>query len=370
MQADDNHIPFFDLSRQGTAYVTKWIGEIEPIIRSGKFLAGPKVPEFESSFGSWLRSQHVIGCASGSDALELVLRAWEIGLGDEVIVQANTWVSDAEAVLLTGATPVFIDVDENSGQLNPAELESLISEKTKVIIAVHMYGSCCEIDPILNIARQRGIFVLEDCAHSIGLQTDNGMAGTLADAAVFSFYPTKNLGAFGDAGCVATSDPELAERVRLIRDHGQPNKDTHLMVGKTSRMDELQAAILIRKLDFINELNQRRHQIATSLASAIQKNPFLDMGFELSENSVVHLFILQTNSRDEFIRYMAGRGIGTAIHYPLPIPLTPAFQAGKYRGNWKISERRAASIVSLPVFPELTDEEIERIIAAIAEYQG
>ncbi|MCA6075227.1 DegT/DnrJ/EryC1/StrS family aminotransferase [Fulvivirga sedimenti] len=368
MQDNDDFIPFFDLSRQGAEHISEWMNEIERIVRSGKFQSGPEVPGFEKAFAEWLGAADVVGCASGTDALEVALRAWQIGPGDEVIVPANTWVSDAEAVLFTGATPVFADVLDETGQLDPAGLEPLITEKTRVIIAVHMYGSVCDLGSIMQIARRHNILVLEDCAHAIGLKTQWGMAGTLADAAVFSFYPTKNLGAFGDAGCIASADSRFIDRVRLIRDHGQPVKDTHLIVGKTSRMDEIQAAILFKKLLYVDQWNARRRDIAMSYATTIESIQGIQMGFDLNQNAVVHLFILRTSERDEFIQFMKKRGIGTAVHYPLPIPITPAFQSGNYRGVWSVAERRAKTIVSLPVFPELTDGEIGRINDALVAF--
>ena len=338
------------------------------MLDSGNFVSGEQVVQFEQEFGTWIGCSGVAACASGTCALELILRAWEIGPGDEVIVPANTWVSDAEVVVHLGAKPVFADVDLISGQITPETVEPLVNSRTKVIIAVHMYGSAAPVYELKDLAAKSGVYLLEDCAHAIGLQVEDAKAGTIGDAAAFSFYPTKNMGAFGDAGCVISGNAEFIEKIRLLRDHGQPVRDVHVMPGITGRMDEIQAAILRKKLKLVDQWNRRRRAIALRYSEEITMNPNLRMGFVLEDESVVHLFIVYTEKREALREYLKLKGIGTAIHYPNPLPSVPAFSSGQLDA-YPNSTMRSTSILSIPVFPELTDEEVSYIAACLRRFE-
>jgi len=361
-------IPFFDLSSQVNAIRNDLEEAWNRVLESGRFLTGSEVKEFESEFSRWTGGKHAIACSSGTDALELLLRAWEVGAGDEVIVPANTWVSDAEVVVRTGATPVFADVNVATGLIDPEHIEPLISPRTKVLIVVHMYGTFCPIKPLMEITKVHGIRIIEDCAHAVGLRYKEGMAGNHADAAAFSFYPTKNLGALGDAGCVLTSNDTLAGQLRLLRDHGQPERDRHLVIGATCRMDELQAAFLRVKLKYIDQWNERRQALGAIFRQAVDENSRLVPGFDPQEECIYHLFVVRTAHREAFMNHLTADKIGFAIHYPQPIPITTAFRNVGRSSKIPNAIRRSHEILSLPVFPELTSHEVDAISTAIRHF--
>ena len=362
-------IPFFDLQRQVNVHFEDITGAFNRVLHSGRFISGNEVEQFEKKFSYYMNSPHAVACSSGTAALEFILRSWGVGQGDEVIVPANTWVSDAEVVVQTGAAPVFADVDESYGLLTAGTVEKCITSRTKAVIVVHMYGSFCRMEGIRKLADAHDFFILEDCAHAAGLRTPGGMAGTFGDAAAFSFYPTKNLGAFGDAGCVITADDRVAESVRLLRDHGQPSRDVHLSIGTTGRMDEIQAAVLKLKLDYLDAWNERRRAIAQRYVRSLGDS-ILTAGFSFDQHLVVHLFVVRTPRRDDLKHYLDERKIGTGIHYPVILPDMEAFKGygPKKSSDHRVARKRSEEILSLPVYPELLDEEVDYICDALQAF--
>jgi dTDP-4-amino-4,6-dideoxygalactose transaminase len=297
-----------------------------------------------------------------------VLRALGAGAGDEVITSANTFIATAAAITAAGARPVLADVDASTGNLDPFAVERVVTPRTRAIIPVHLYGRPAAMGEILDIGRRRGIAVIEDAAQAHGAKYRGARTGSLAAAGCFSFYPTKNLGAFGDAGLVTTSDDDLAARVRLLRDHGRVSKYEHHVVGYTARLDNLQAAVLRVQADKLDEWNARRREVAKwygellpSAVTRIHDDP--------RDESVYHLFVVRVGKRDALRRHLDARGISTAIHYPIPVHLQPAYrQLGYSVGDFPITEGLTREIVSLPMHPFLTRDEVQHVALAIAEF--
>jgi dTDP-4-amino-4,6-dideoxygalactose transaminase len=364
---EDKHIPFLDLSRQTANLRIELDDAWNRVLSSGRFLSGEEVEAFEEEFSAWVGKGYAAACSSGTDALELILRAWNIGHGDEVIVPANTWVSDAEVVVRVGAVPVFADCEDDNGLLSAEKIRPLITSRTKALIVVHMYGTFNPLEELLQLGKQHGFFILEDCAHAVGLWHDGQMAGTFGDAAAFSFYPTKNMGALGDAGCIITTNEDLINKIKLLRDHGQQRRDHHILAGTTARMDEIQAAVLRIKLKYVDKWNESRRSHALKFKKAVDTNEKIALGFEWMETTAAHLFVIRTNNRQSFIGHLNDARIGYGMHYPDPLPIMPAFRHVSYN-TYPNAEKRAAQIISLPVFPELTPAEILRIENAIRHF--
>ena len=337
------------------------------MLQDSAFIGGENVREFAKAFADFHQVGHCIPCGNGSDSLEIVLRAWEIGPGDEVLVPDLTWVATAGAVSLVGATPVFVDIHPDHYTMDPTKIRSKISSRTKAIIPVHLYGLPCVMDEILSIAKHHGLKVLEDCAQAHGSQYKGQMIGTFGDAGSFSFYPSKNLGAFGDSGAIVTQDEALAEKCRLIGNHGQPQKNTHLMLGRNSRMDAMQAAILRVKLNYLSAWNEQRQEVAAQyhklLADVPVKTPFIYEG----SSHVFHLYVIQTDHRDELRRFLAEKGIKTGIHYPNPLHKMPMFQSLPHR-ELEVAENITGRILSLPIFPELSHVEVQYVCDCIKSF--
>ncbi len=346
-------IKFLDLKALHAPIQDELSEAVQRVVASGWYIGGEEVRQFEEDFASYLKVGHCIGCASGTDALELILRAFGIGPGDEVIVPAMTWVSDAEAVKLVGATPVFADVLENEYTIDPRSISGQITERTRAIIAVHLYGLPCRMTEIMELAKKRDIKVIEDCAHSHGATLGGMKTGGLGDAAALSFYPTKNLGALGDAGAVTTNDPAVAEKIRLLSDHGQPTRDKHVLIGKTSRLDPIQAAVLNVKLKYLDQWNEVRASNARHFLEALQdtglKLPYVPEGV----THVYHQFVIQSKQRNRLRDYLLTQGIETAIHYPKALPDLPIYNCERYRaGDFPVSERLSQTALSLPILAE------------------
>ena len=346
-------IKFLDLKALHAPIQDELSEAVQRVVASGWYIGGEEVRQFEEDFASYLKVGHCIGCASGTDALELILRAFGIGPGDEVIVPAMTWVSDAEVVKLVGATPVFADVLENEYTIDPRSISGQITERTGAIIAVHLYGLPCRMTEIIELAKKRDIKVIEDCAHSHGATLGGVKTGGLGDAAAFSFYPTKNLGALGDAGAVTTNDTAVAEKIRLLSDHGQPMRDEHMLIGKTSRLDPIQAAVLNVKLKYLDQWNEVRASNARHFLEALQdtglKLPYVPEGV----THVYHQFVIQSKQRNRLRDYLLTQGIETAIHYPKALPDLPIYNCERYRsGDFPVSERLSQTALSLPILAE------------------
>lgn len=362
---DRMKVPFLDLRRQQAEIKGKLLATTSNIIEEGWYIGGKHVEQFEQAFSGYLKAENCISCANGTDALELILRGFGIGQGDEVIVPSFTWVSDAEVVHAVGARPVFADIPVGSYCISEETIANLITSKTKAIIVVHLYGSPCDMDPIIDLGKEYGIKVIEDCAHAYGASYKGKKVGAIGDAAAFSFYPTKNLGALGDGGAIITNDAALAQTVRLLKDHGQKARDKHIAIGKNSRLDALQAAVLSLKLSYLDQWNDERRRLAQIYLSDMNR-----LNMKLPDNGidrVFHLFVIQTALRNQLREYLLAQGIETAIHYPTPIHKIEAYQVSEVLPN---SERAADEVLSLPLYPGMEDAEVEYVLDHIKAFMS
>ncbi len=363
------NVPFLDLKAHHAACRGELAAAISEVIEESAFAGGPFVNRFEESFAEFCETRHAVGVGSGTDALWLALAALGIGPGDEVITVPMTFIATVEAISRTGARPVFVDVEESTYTMDPAALERAVTPRTKAIIPVHLFGQMADMGPILRFARERGIAVIEDAAQAHGARYAGHRAGSLGTAGCFSFYPGKNLGAFGEAGAVVTQDAGLAERMRMFRDHGQVRKYHHAEIGWNCRMDGIQAAVLQVKLGYLENRNERRRRHAAHYSRALSGVPGLvlpDCG--PSRSHVSHIYAIRVADRNTFMQHLESRGIGCGIHYPVPVHLQPAYSClGHRRGSFPVSERCAAEFVSLPMYPELTASQIGAVVAAVVE---
>lgn len=359
-------IPLVDLKRGYSRVRDDVQHEFGAILESMHLFLGPNVKTFEQDFANYLGVGHCIGVSDGTAALHLALRALGVGPGDEVITVSHTFFASVEAILLAGATPVFVDVDPESFTMDVAAAERAITAKTRVIMPVHLYGLMADMAGVMQVARRNGLRVVEDASQAHGARRDGSMAGAVGDFGTFSFYYSKNLGAYGEAGGVVTDDPELADRLAMLRDHGSRTRYYHDEVGLNGRIDELQAAVLrykLPRLDAGNEL-RRRHarRYSELLAGTPVKTPKL-----FGQDHVFHLYVIRTPFRDALQAYLKEQGIGTGIHYPVPCHRQAACaKLGETRTTLPITDEAAGEILSLPMFPELRDHEIERVAAAVS----
>ena len=335
----------------------------------GASILGRELEDFEREFAAYCGSRHAIGVGSGLDALTLALQARGIGPGDEVITAANTFIATALAVSRVGATPVLADCDERDFNLDPDAMEKAITPRTRAVIPVHLYGQLASIDAILDVARRRHLFVLEDAAQAHGAAKEGRHAGSFGDAGAYSFYPAKNLGAFGDGGLVVTDDDRLAAHIRMLRDYGQRKKYQHEVVGTNSRLDTLQAAVLRVKLPALDRRNEARRAAADGYRRRLSRLPLvLPRPPEERSRHVYHLYVVRVASRDQVQQRLAAAGIRTGIHYPQPIHFQEAYRhLGVGPGTYPVAERLAGEVLSLPMFPSLTDEQIDRVGSALEE---
>lgn len=362
-------VPFLDLKTPHVELINELEAAYDRVLNSGWYILGPEVEAFESEFAAYCESQHCIGVASGLDALHLIVRAYDIGPGDEVIVPSNTYIATWLAVSQAGATPVPVEPDHQTYNINPTLIEAAITPRTKAIMPVHLYGQPVDMDPINAIARKHGLKVIEDAAQAHGARYKGTRTGSLGDAAGFSFYPGKNLGALGDGGAVTTNDAVLAERLRGLRNYGSKVKYHNDERGYNSRLDELQAAFLRVKLTRLDEWNQRRQWIATEYLKGLAgaKNFVLPHVPEWAE-PVWHLFVVCTAQRDALQQSLASAGIGTMIHYPIPPHLQKAYADRAYKqGDFPLSERLAKEVLSLPMGPHL---DIAMVVAICKLFKG
>jgi dTDP-4-amino-4,6-dideoxygalactose transaminase len=362
-------VPFLDLKAHHAPLRTEIDLAIAEVIDSGAFAGGPVVAQFEDEFAAFCGTRHAIGVGNGTDALWLALLACGIGPDDEVITVPNTFMATAEAITYTGATPVFVDVDEHTYTMDPGLLERARTPRTKAIIPVHLFGQVADLDPILSFARRHGLYLIEDAAQAHGAEYKGHKAGSIGDAGCFSFYPGKNLGAFGEAGAVVTNDDKLQDKIRVLRDHGQVRKYHHAMVGWNCRMDGIQAAILRIKLRHLEQANQRRRthagqydQLFQGLAEVV---PPLEAAYG---KHVYHVYPIRVRERDEVMRRLEEKGIACGIHYPVPIHLQEAYRGLGYRADaFPVSERICTEFISLPMFPELTPAQVELVVDSVTK---
>lgn len=368
-------IPLVDLRKQYTSIKQEVDEKISGVLKSTAFILGSEVKEFEKGFAAFCSAEHAVGVSSGTAALALALLALDIGKGHEVITVANTFIATAGAISHVGARPVLVDVDPESYNIDASLVEGAITERTKAIIPVHLYGQPSEMDAVLQLAKRHNLKVIEDACQAHGAEYRGRRVGSFGDISAFSFYPGKNLGAYGDGGAVVTDKGELAERIRLLRDHGSPKKYYHEIIGYNSRLDEIQAAVLGVKLRYLNEWNETRRRNARLyseyLKDLVNKGSVTTPKEKDWAKHVYHLYVIQVEEgvRDNLITYLNSRGIGAQIHYPIPIHLQKAYKHLGYKeGSFPVAERLAKRIISLPMFPELKQQEIEYIAQEIGAF--
>lgn len=362
-------IPFIDMHARHAPLREEFLRVIGEVIDHGAFAGGPFVERFEQEFAAFCGARHAIGVGSGTEALWLSLAAMGIGPGDEVITVPNTFVATVEAICLTGARPVFVDIDERTYTMDPVALAASITPRTKAVIPVHLFGHVAEMDPILNIASRHGLRVIEDAAQAHGAEYKGRRAGSVGDAGCFSFYPSKNLGAFGEGGAVVTHSEELAQKIRMLRDHGQIAKNRHTMVGWNSRLDAIQAAVLSVKLQHLERENRTRRQLAFHYNRELAGLPGVTTPIETAGGRhVYHVYPIRVRDRWNLLESLDARGIGFSIHYPVPIHLQPAYRTLGYKpGDFPVAEECASELVSLPMYPELTPAQVSCVTAVVRE---
>jgi dTDP-4-amino-4,6-dideoxygalactose transaminase len=363
-------VPLLDLGVSNRTLRQDFVTSFGELIDSGAFIDGPQVAELEAAFARYSGAPFCVGLASGLDALRLALIAIGPEPGEEAILPANTFVATAEAVVQAGLAPVLVDASEGDYNIDPDAVASAVTPRTRVVVPVHLYGQMADLARLLPVARSRGLDVVEDACQAHGAQRDGLGAGTAGRAGAFSFYPGKNLGAFGDAGALVTSDDELATRVCALRDHGQSAKHRHEAVGYTARLDTVQAAMLLLKLPVLPDWTEERRSIAAAYSETLA-----DVGDLLlppvpeGSEPVWHLYELRTARADALASFLAERGVQTGRHYPAPVHLTPAFAyLGHEAGAFPVSERLARELVSLPIYPGLGEERFEAVVKAIEDF--
>jgi len=363
-------IPFLDLKAQNEPLRKEMLAAIDEVLGTCAFAGGPFVAKFEEDFAKFCGAQHCIGLGNGTDALWFSLLGLGIGPGDEVITVPATFMATAEAITYAGAKPVFVDVDPKTATMDPALLERAITPRTKAIIPVHLYGQVADMDPILEIARRRGLYVIEDACQAHGAEYKGKKAGTIGDAGCFSFYPGKNLGALGEAGAVVTNNPDLTRKIQMLRDHGQSRKYNHALIGWNARMDGIQAAALRIKLRLLPQWNAARRTLAAQYQRLLQDATGLTLPYTAPHSThVYHLYAVRVTARDAFMEALAAKGIGTGIHYPVPIHLQEAYASlGLQAGSFPVSEQWARETVSLPMYAELTSAQVDYVSTEIKNW--
>ncbi|MDO9300379.1 MAG: DegT/DnrJ/EryC1/StrS family aminotransferase [Anaerolineales bacterium] len=363
------NVPFVDLRKQYAPLKDEILSGIGKALDGMQLFLGENVQQLEKEFAQFCGVEHGIGVSDGTAALQIILRAMGIGPGDEVITVSHTFIATAEAILLTGAKPVFVDIDPVTCLMDVSQIEAKITPQTKAILPVHLYGQTVDMDPLLEIAARHGLRVVEDACQAHGAEYKGRKAGSLGDAAGFSFYFSKNLGAYGEGGFISTKDAELASKIRMIRDHGSGARYHHEMVGLNGRLDEIQAVVLRAKLPHLADWNSLRRDHAARYSQLLQnlplKTPFEGMG----NRHIYHLYVIQTAQRDQLQAYLKEQGIFTGIHYPVPIHLQQAVSyLGYTPGSLPVTERVAGEILSLPMFAELTDEQIDYVVTHVGKF--
>ena len=365
-------VPLVDLKTQYATIEAEVRAAMDEVLDSAQFINGPAVADFERRFAASCGAGFAVGVGNGTDALTLALKALGVGPGDEVITTANTFIATAEAVVAVGAAPVFVDVDPAHFNMTPEGLSAAITPRTKAAIPVHLYGQPAPMAEIMSVARQRSIKVIEDAAQAHGAEYHGKRVGSWGDAATFSFYPAKNLGACGDGGAVVTNDEQLAVSARMLRNHGRTDKYLHEYVGVNSRLDTLQAAILGVKLTRLEEWNRMRRTVAAKYDAALGEFAGLTLPAEMPGGKhVYHLYVVRTGRRDELRQYLSENGIGVGIHYPIPLHLQPALQSLGYGpGDFPVAEQLADSILSIPMYPEMQDAQLIRVVQTLAAFNA
>jgi dTDP-4-amino-4,6-dideoxygalactose transaminase len=363
-------VPFLDLKIQYKQIEQEVIPMITEAMTNAAFVGGPQVTGFETEFAEYCNSQYCVGVNSGTDALRFALMAVGIKQGDEVITVPNTFIATTEAISQVGARPVFVDVSPKTYNLDVSLIKEKMTSKTKAIVPVHLYGQPADMDPIMEMAREHDIAVIEDACQAHGATYKDRKAGSIGAAGCFSFYPGKNLGAYGEGGAVVTQDEEVAKKIRMIRDHGQAEKYFHNIEGYNGRLDAIQAGVVRIKLKRLEDWNRARRENAKCYDAFLSKVNGVTIPFEPDfARSVYHLYVILVDDRDGLQKYLADRGIATGLHYPLPLHIQKAYSYLGYKeGTFPVTENAAKKLLSLPMFPELTREQIEYVCEAIKEF--
>jgi dTDP-4-amino-4,6-dideoxygalactose transaminase len=364
------NVPFLDLKAQYESIREEVATAIQEVLDKTAFAGGPFVARFEQEFAEYCQTQHAIGVGNGTDALWLALWGLGVGPGDEVITVPSTFIATTEAISLCGAKPVFVDIDEQTYNMDPALIEAAITPKTKAIVPVHLFGQTADMDPILEIARKHGLFVVEDACQAHGAEYKGKRAGSMGDAGCFSFYPGKNLGAYGEAGGVVTNNTDLAEKMKVFRDHGQAKKYYHQLIGWNARMDGIQGAILSVKLKHLPAWTEARRMNAAIYGELLASLNTVQIPKEARDNKhVYHVYAIRARARDELMSALGKQGIACGIHYPVPVHLQDAYKdLGLGRGSYPVAERCADEFVSLPMFPELRKDQIEYVVSELRNH--
>jgi dTDP-4-amino-4,6-dideoxygalactose transaminase len=364
-------IPLVDLTAQYHSIKREIDAAMSSTLESGHFILGPQVTRFEESVAGYLGMSHAVGLASGTDALVIALRALNIGVGDEVIIPAYTFFATAGTVMSVGAKPVFVDVDPQTYQIDVGRIKSAITSKTKAIIPVHLYGHPAEMNPILEIAREHDLKVIEDNAQGFGAEYLEKKTGSFSDIGCLSFFPTKNLGAYGDGGMVVTNDPTLAERMRMLRTHGWRKKYYSEEVGYNSRLDAMQAAILQVKFPYLDSWNEKRRELAHRYTEHLASLGVVTPVEREWGRHVYHLYIIRSKKRDELQAFLKQKGIASEVYYPLPPHLAePCRKFGYKEGDFPHAEQASRETLALPLYPELTETHQDEVVAAVREFAG
>jgi len=362
-------VPLLDLKSQYAGIRHEVKTAINEVCESQLFALGPAVAEFENKIAAYCGSKYAIGVSSGSDALLVSLMALDIKAGDEVITSPFTFFATAGAISRLGARPVFVDVDADSYNINPTGIEKKITEKTRAIIPVHLFGQAAQMKPIMEIAKRHGLFVVEDAAQAIGSSQDGIKCGNFGDLGCFSFYPTKNLGGFGDGGLVTTNDEKLAEKVKLLRNHGQISLYSYKLIGGNFRLDSIQAAVLGVKLKYVDEWNEKRRQNAAIYDRIFANSPIKTPKIDKNNVSTYHQYTVTVQQRDKLQKFLAENEIGSAIFYPKPLHLHECFGGlGFKQGDLPVAERLCSQVLSLPIYPELAVGQIEYVAETILKF--
>ena len=363
-------IPLVDLQAQIEGIQCELWSAIQQVVARADFVGGAAIGAFEEGFASYCETPHAVGVGSGTDALVLALRALGVGPADEVITVAHTFTATAEAIVAVGARPVFVDIEPRGMMMDPERLAEAVTSRTRAVIPVHLYGQIGAMAGVWEVAERHGLAVLEDAAQAHGAEWQGERAGAIGHAAAFSFYPGKNLGAFGDAGAVTTRDAAVADRIRMLRDHGRQEKYEHVIHGVNSRLDTLQAAVLSVKLAHLDDWTEQRRTLALQYAEALASVEPVTLPEELPERRhVYHLFVIRVPDRDALLAHLKRNGVGAGVHYPIPLHLQPAYaDLGYDPGALPETERAAAQVLSLPLYPEITPEAVAHVCTSIEEF--
>ena len=362
-------VPLLDLQAQYAAIKSEVDAAVRDVLDRQQFVLGDKVEQLEEQVAGYVGTEYAVGVASGTDAILLSLRALGIGAGDEVITTAFSFFATAGAIVNVGATPVFVDIDPKTFNIDPSLVERVITDRTKAVLPAHIYGQCADMEPIVGLAEKHGLKVVEDLAQAIGAEYKGRSAGSMGDCGCLSFYPTKNLGAYGDGGMVVTSDRQVAKALRMLRDHGSRGKYEHELVGTNSRLDELQAAVLLAKLPCLDEWSDSRRQNAAYYDSKLAGLDGVQTPYIAPENvSVYNCYTIRVRERDKVAEHLKREGIGCAVHYPRPLPLQECFNYLGYKaGDLPNSEQASKEVLSIPMYPELNRKQMDAVVGTLGD---